>query len=76
MRHLIFWPLLAAVGCVTNPYTGRDQFILLSEAEESQLGIQGYQEVLGKERVSQDPREIEPVRRVGERIVAPTNVSV
>ncbi|HYE98098.1 MAG TPA: M48 family metallopeptidase [Planctomycetota bacterium] len=73
MRHLIFWPLLAAVGCVTNPYTGRDQFILLSEAEESQLGIQGYQEVLGKERVSQDPREIEPVRRVGERIAAAAN---
>ena len=70
MRRALILPLLAVFGCVTNPYTGRDQFILLSEADEAQLGLQGYQEVLAQARISRDPREVDPVRRVGQRIAA------
>ncbi len=62
--------LVLAAGCTTNPHTGRDQFILLSEEEELQLGAQSYQEVLSKENLSTSPAEVDPVRRVGQRIAA------
>lgn len=59
-------------GCATNPYTDRGQFFLTSAEYEMQLGAQAFQEVLNdpKNRISKDPREVEPVRRVAERIIA------
>lgn len=63
-----FLALAVLAGCVRNPYTGRRQFIAISEQEEAQLGRQAYQEVLAQERISTDPREVEPVRRVGRRL--------
>lgn len=58
--------------CATNPYTDRGQFFLTSPEYEMQLGAQAYQEVLNdpKNRISKEPREVEPVRRVAERIIA------
>lgn len=58
--------------CATNPYTERGQFLLTSPKYEMELGTQAYKEVLKdpKNRISKDPREVEPVRRVAERIVA------
>lgn len=67
--------LLALAGlwsCATNEM-GRRQLMLVSEAQEQQLGLQGYQEVLSTERISADPRETEPVQRVGRRIAAAAN---
>ena len=59
------------VGCETNPYTGRKQLLMSSVGEELQMGAQAYDQVKSdpKMRPSQDPREIEPVKRVAARIV-------
>lgn len=59
------------VGCETNPYTGRSQLLMTSVSQEVQLGAQAYAQVKSdpKMRQSQDPREIEPVKRVAARIV-------
>lgn len=58
-------------GCETNPYTGRSQLLMTSVSQEMQMGAQAYDQVKNdpKMRQSQDPREIEPVRRVAARIV-------
>jgi len=58
-------------GCETNPYTGRSQLVMTSVLEEMQLGAQAYSQVKNdpKLRQSQDPREIEPVKRIAARII-------
>lgn len=63
--------LMAIGGCETNPYTGRSQLLMSSVSEEAQMGAQAYEQVKSdpKMRLSQDPREIEPVKRVAARIV-------
>lgn len=62
---------MGLVGCETNPYTGRSQLLLSSVGQEVQMGAQAYSQVKSdpKMRHSQDPREIEPVKRVATRIV-------
>lgn len=67
---ILVW-LVITSGCETNPYTGRSQLLMTSVAEEMQMGAQAYQQVKSdpKVKLSQDPREIEPVKRVAARIV-------
>jgi predicted Zn-dependent protease len=63
--------LLAPAACATNPYTERSQLLLVSESQEMQMGAQAYAQVLKdpKVKISHDPREVEPVRRVAARII-------
>ena len=63
--------LLGIGGCETNPYTGRHQLLMSTVGEEMQMGAQAYSQVKSdpKMRQSQDPREIEPVKRVAARII-------
>ncbi len=63
--------LASLVGCETNPYTGRSQLLMTSVSQEIQMGAQAYDQVKSdpKMRPSQDPREVEPVKRVAARIV-------
>jgi len=63
--------LAGLAGCETNPYTGRSQLLMTSVSEEMQMGAQAYSQVKNDPKMhqSQDPREIEPVRRVVARIV-------
>lgn len=77
------WLLLALAvllftGCETNPYTKRSQLLLISEAQEQQMGVQAYQQVLSdpKNKISSDPREVEPVKRVAARIIAAAKQSL
>ncbi|BCA56118.1 putative Peptidase M48, Ste24p [Nitrospira sp. KM1] len=58
-------------GCETNPYTGRSQLLMTSVSDEMKMGAQAYSQVKSdpKMKASQDPREIEPVKRVAARIV-------
>lgn len=72
MRRMLLVALFLS-GCATNPHTGRRQLLLLSEDQEVQLGTEGYQEVLASENLSRDPKEVDPVRRVGQRIAAVAN---
>ena len=60
------------IACQTVPITGRSQLLLLSEADEVKMGIQSYQEVLRKARVSTDSVQNDLVKRVGTRIAAAT----
>lgn len=62
---------VATASCETNPYTGRHQLLMTSVADEMTLGTQAYSQVKSdpKVRLSQDPREVEPVNRVAARII-------
>jgi predicted Zn-dependent protease len=61
----------SVVACETNPYTGRSQLLVTSVSQEMQLGAQVYSQVTSDPKVvkSQDPREVEPVRRVAWRVI-------
>ncbi|MGH7361059.1 MAG: M48 family metallopeptidase [Candidatus Methylomirabilales bacterium] len=78
MRRRTFLRGLAVLGsqallaCQTVPYTGRSQLQLLSEPEETRMGLQAYREVLKKSRISGDPAANDMVARVGARIAAAT----
>jgi predicted Zn-dependent protease len=73
LRPLCSVPVwFALVGCATVPLTGRKQLLLLSEGEETSLGLQAYQEVLSKETLSSDPAANALVQQVGARIAAAT----
>lgn len=62
---------MGLAGCETNPYTGRSQLLLTSVGQEVQMGAQAYDQIRRdpKMKPSQDPREIEPVKRVAAKIV-------
>lgn len=64
---------LFLAGCSTNPYSGRSQLLLVGEDTERELGVSAYQEVLAQNRISTNPAEVDPVRRVGRRIASSVN---
>jgi predicted Zn-dependent protease len=65
---------LAPSGCETVPYTGRRQIQLVSAAEEAQMGVQSYQQIVGKATASTDAQANAMVQRVGSRIAAVTDL--
>jgi predicted Zn-dependent protease len=69
---LLALALLAVAACETVPVTGRSQLLLVSEGEETKMGIDAYQGILKKSKVSSDSRLNEQVMRVGQRIAAAT----
>jgi len=70
-RSALLASVLTLAACATNPYTERSQLLLVPEPEEMQLGAQAYEQVLHnpKVKISHDPREVEPVKRVAARII-------
>jgi metalloendopeptidase OMA1, mitochondrial len=75
VRLLIALILLGAVACQTVPITGRSQFVLVPEGTEVQMGLESFQQILGKSKISTDPRLNEQVTRVGRRIAEATGRS-
>ncbi len=75
MRLLIALILLGAVACQTVPITGRSQFVPVPEGAEVQMGLESYQQILAKSKVSTDARLNEQVTRVGRRIAEATGRS-
>lgn len=61
------------VGCATAPYTGRNQFIVVSEGQEASLGDEAYRHTLRDSVVTHDINVERIVRRVGEKIAAVAN---
>lgn len=57
-------------GCEAAPVTGRSQLILFPESQDAELGLQAYQQILAKSKVSKDARLNERVQTVGRRIAA------
>ena len=72
MRFWIALILLGAVACETVPITGRSQLVLVPEGTEVQMGLESYQQILSKAKLSTDPRLTEQVTRVGRRIAEAT----
>ncbi len=68
---------LSIFGCSSNPYTERSQFLLVSESQEIEMGDQAYTQVLEdpKVTISKDPKEVDPVKRVADRIIAAAKTS-
>jgi predicted Zn-dependent protease len=56
------------LACQTVEMTGRSQFIVVSESQESQLGADAYKDTLKKERLSTRADWQAQLRRVGQRI--------
>lgn len=57
-----------AVGCATNPVTGRQDFVLMSEAEEVALGAR-YSKEIEKEQSPYDSERLNAyVDRIGQRL--------
>jgi predicted Zn-dependent protease len=71
-RALVAVVMLVLVACQTVPITGRSQLILLAESDEKQMGLDSFQQILSKSKISTDPRLNEQVTRVGRRIAEAT----
>jgi predicted Zn-dependent protease len=69
---LVALVLLTVVACQTVPITGRSQLILLPEGSELAMGLDAYQQILSKSKVSTDPALNAQVTRVGRRIADAT----
>ncbi|HEX2855392.1 MAG TPA: M48 family metallopeptidase [Opitutaceae bacterium] len=72
MKHLapafFVAALVAFSGCYTNPVTGRQSLVLVSEGQELALGQESFAEVKKTEKISDDPAANARVQRVGTRI--------
>jgi predicted Zn-dependent protease len=60
--------LLSLGGCSTVSETGRSQVLLISPSEEARMGLTAFQKVKASETISDDVKNAEMVRRVGQRI--------
>lgn len=60
--------VVVASACATNPATGRRQLILMSEAQEIQLGKQSDAEIRQQMGVYNDPQLQQYVDRIGQRL--------
>ena len=67
---LLLIPILLAHACSTNPVTGEQDFVLMSEEQEISLGRQ-YSAEITKQMPEYDDQELaELVQAVGERLAA------
>lgn len=62
--------ILAFHGCATVPYTDRQQIMMVSEEQESQIGATLFAEVKQESKLSGDARINSMVAEVGRRIAA------
>ncbi len=66
-------PLLFLAGCQTVPLTGRQQFLIVSDADALALGQQQYTDTLAKSKLSLDPKSKQMVLRVGTKLSEAVN---
>lgn len=75
-QHVVLCTLVALAalssGCRTTE-TGRRQLLLVSAAEEAQLGLTAYEQVLKESKLSTNAEQIAQVERVGRRIAKAAN---
>jgi predicted Zn-dependent protease len=71
LRLTLLCSLVALLSsCVTVPETGRSQLILVSAAQEMQLGLTEFEKIKSNTPVSKDAELTAMVERVGSRIAA------
>ena len=71
-KHFIFILLSGLVisACTTTPVSNRSALILIPKSQEISLGIQSYNEILKREKESEDLELNQIIRRVGQRIAS------
>lgn len=69
-RRFLLAALLALAACHTTPVTGRRALNLFSTADDIQLGVQAYGQVLSEAKVVRSGREHDMVARAMQRLVA------
>ena len=52
-----------------NPATGREEFIMISTPSEVSMGKSVHQSIAQKYKFSNNPAQLERLRRIGERLV-------
>ncbi|WP_295540122.1 M48 family metallopeptidase [uncultured Thiohalocapsa sp.] len=64
---------VVAVGCATAPETGRSQLILMSPAQEAEMGLKAFTQLKREKPSIKSGKNADMIRRVGRRIakVAP-----
>ena len=66
----IILSILITSACATTPVSNRSALILIPQSQEISLGKQSYEQILKKEKESEDANLTQIVSRVGQRIVA------
>jgi predicted Zn-dependent protease len=69
----VFITFLFLVSCVTAPYTGRSQLMLVSESSELESGEQAYRYILRDSVLSDNSEALRIVSKVGEKIARAAN---
>ena len=59
---------IALAACSSAPVTGRQQLMLVSESQAQEMGDQAYKDILGKSKLSTEPKYVDQVKRVGQRV--------
>ncbi len=67
-RLLLFFLPLLFIACSKNPYTHRNQLLLISPQQELQMGLQAERQILQKAKISRNPHYNRLVQRVAKRI--------
>lgn len=62
--------VLLLCACASAPYTGRGQFMLLSEKEEMQMGLEASRQVLAEEKRESGTPRARRVEKIGRDIAA------
>jgi predicted Zn-dependent protease len=66
--------VIAMISCHTVPETGRTSLNILSPGQEASLGIQAFQDLKSKGKISHDPALNTRIRRIGERIASVASI--
>lgn len=59
---------LAAAACASAPYTGRSQFIIMSESEEMRQGLEYSRQIIAQEKVEEGTARARRVEKIGQAI--------
>ena len=79
VRRALAWLLAGGLvvallgGCTTAPETGRSQLLLISPAQEAEMGLSSFDKIKRERRIVATGKDAAMVQRIGERIarVAP-----
>ncbi|HAY45243.1 MAG TPA: hypothetical protein DCY55_03045 [Gammaproteobacteria bacterium] len=69
-RNLILLATIMVQACATNPVTGKQDFVMMSEQQEVSLGKSYHQQVLKEYSVYQEPGLQAYVDRIGQDLAA------
>ncbi len=70
LNFIIIASLIAITACVTTPVSEKSALILIPFSQELSLGAQSYNEILSKEKISQNANLNSMIQRVGKRLAA------